>query len=124
MTEHRASTSTTYGFCPPHGADIPLVSGRWCEEHRAICLPPSWASQDLAWPEWPPRPEGYVWAPRQLQEGKRAPAKPRKPFATREEAVIAQDLTTLVTCMGCGATFESLARRDRQRSATPRQRSG
>lgn len=72
------------GFCPTHANDIPLAATRWCTEHRTLCLPPSWSDQHAVWPAWPPRPAGWVYAPRQLQESQRATVRPlgaaRKPF--------------------------------------------
>lgn len=100
------------GFCISHKDDVPVSASRWCPEHQTLCLPPSWSSQNAVYPEWPPRPADYVYAPRQLQESKAAPRQPlgaaRKPFTRRAAVPVATHPVSTpdaLTCHQCRQTY-------------------
>lgn len=84
------------GWCIPHGADIVLDGDRWCPEHNTLVIPPSWADHTSVWPEWPPRPAGYVYVAKQLQTPVRASQRPlatsRKPAPRKAQTEISASL--------------------------------
>lgn len=104
-----------FGWCIAHRNDIPLSASRWCPEHQTLCLPPSWSSQTAVYPEWPPRPEGWVYSPKQLQAAVRAPQRAldasRKPFTSNPPRTTAAPQQSseppgALTCHQCRETYK------------------
>lgn len=102
-----------HGFCLTEKADVPISNERRCLADGSLCIAPSWASKDSAYP-WPPRPDGWVYVAKQLQALVRNPQKTdaerRKPFTSKpvEPAHVPQPVAEkpgAVTCAWCHEAY-------------------
>lgn len=75
------------GFCRTSQRDEPLTPDGYCEPHGDLPLPPSWGSRAWkwagdTWTPYTPRPEGYVWVPKFMDDPTPKPVTAKRVTST------------------------------------------